>query len=87
MAPLCLPACTISIVAAYSGIEPLCLLATTTILSMSEQKKIIRKGFLELQNVRYYIAFSMDLSGLVKSYYIIYVFRDQNIKLYFMKSN
>ena len=68
MAQLCLPACTISIVAAYSGIEPLCLLATTTILSMSEQKKIIRKGFLELQNVRYYIAFSMDLSGLVKSY-------------------
>ena len=87
MAPLCLPACTISIVAAYSGIEPLCLLATTTILSMSEQKKIIRKGFLELQNVRYYIAFSMDLSGFVKSYYTKYLFRDQNIKLYFMKSN
>ena len=73
MAPLCLPACTISIVAAYSGIEPLCLLATTTILSMSEQKTyLIRKGFLELQNVRY-IAFSMDLSGEVKSYYNIHL--------------
>ena len=90
MAPLCLPACTISIVAAYSGIEPLCLLATTTILSMSEQKKnIIRKGFLELQNVRYYIDFLMDLSRLVKSYYIMYleIRLNQNMKLYFVKSN
>ena len=85
MAPLYLPACTISIVAAYSGIEPLCLLATTTILSMSKQKKnIIRKGFLELQNVLHCF-----FNGFIRIGEILlqYLFRDHNIKLYFVKSN